>query len=204
MRIIVSLALTLAAIAFGASGVHAQQPAAPKSALATSSSPGKFSASTAVEVTALVTALDKATRTVTLKTHQGKVLDIVAGDEVRNFDQIRVGDSIVVQYVEALTLDLKKSQATTGATAAGAAVRAAPGQSPAGGVGRQIVVLADVVAVDQAKSTISLKGPRGNVIDLKVQDQGHFKVVKKGDQVEAVYTEALAIAVKPAPGAATK
>jgi hypothetical protein len=31
-----------------------------------------------------------------------------------------------------------------------------------------------------------------------VQNQDHFKVVKVGDQVEAVYTEALALAVSPA------
>jgi hypothetical protein len=66
-------------------------------------------------------------------------------------------------------------------------------------------VLADVVAVDPKKSIISLKGPRGNVYDLKVQNKDHFKVVKKGDQVEVTYTEALAIAVTPAaPKSAAK
>lgn len=199
-----TIPFTIAAIALSASGAHAQQPSAPAAATVSSSSPGKFSASSAVEASALVTAVDKGTRTVTLQGAQGKVFDVVAGDEVKNFDQIRVGDSVVVQYIEALTLDLKKTRGTPDATGGGVAVRAEPGQRPAGAVGRQIVVLADVVAVDQAKSTISLKGPRGNVIDLKVKDQGHFKVVKKGDQVEAVYTEALAIAVKPAPKAATK
>jgi hypothetical protein len=37
------------------------------------------------------------------------------------------------------------------------------------------------------------------VVELKVRNQDHFKVVKKGDQVQAVYSEALAIAVTPAP-----
>ena len=199
-----TMSLISAAIALGAPGVYAQQPSAPKSGTISSSSPGKAAAVATVEVTAIVTAIDKGTRTVTLKGSQGRVLDVVAGEEVRNFDQIRVGDNLIVQYVEALTLELKKSQATPGATVSDAAVRAAPGQRPAGVVGREIVVLADVVAVDQAKSTISLKGPRGNVMDLKIQNQDHFKVVKQGDRVEAVYTEAMAIAVKPAPNAAAK
>ena len=60
-------------------------------------------------------------------------------------------------------------------------------------------MLADVVAVDPVKSTISLKGPKGDVVVLNVQNKDHFKVVKVGDQVEAVYTEAIAIAVKSAP-----
>jgi Cu/Ag efflux protein CusF len=199
-----TLSVALTAIALAMPGAHAQQTPAPAAATAQSSSPGKYSASAVVEATARVTAIDKATRTVTLQGAQGRVMDVVAGDEVKNFDQIRLGDTVSVQYVEALTLELKKTQGTPGVAATGAAVRAEPGQRPAGAVGRQVVVLADVVAVDQAKSTISLKGPRGNVIDLKVKDQSHFKVVKTGDQVEAVYTEAVAIEVKPAPKPAAK
>jgi hypothetical protein len=198
-------ALMLAAFVLIAPVVGAQPVAAPKGAAVTSSSPGKAAVAAAVEVTAMVTAIDKGTRTVTLKGPQGRSLDVVAGAEVKNFDQINVGDNVVVQYLEALSLELKKnSKAKPGVTTSDAAVRAAPGERPAGAVGREVVVLADVVAVDPVKSTISLKGPKGNVVVLKVQNQDHFKVVKAGDQVEAVYTEAIAIAVKPAPKAATK
>jgi hypothetical protein len=52
------------------------------------------------------------------------------------------------------------------------------------------------VAVNKKASTITLKGPRGNEVELKVEDKRHFDVVKKGDQVEAVYTEAVAISVE--------
>jgi len=37
-----------------------------------------------------------------------------------------------------------------------------------------------------------------------VQDPKQFALVKKGDQVEAIYTEAVAISVEPAPKAAPK
>jgi len=162
------------------------------------SEPGKAAIVSTVEVTATVVALDKATRTVTLKGPQ-KTVDVVAGDEVRNFDQIRLGDTVMVKYVESLSLELRKTRsASKDITADAAAARAPVGARPAGAVGRQVTAIADVVGVDQKKSIISLKGPRGNVFDLKVQNQDHFKVVKKGDQVEVVYTEALAIAVTPA------
>ena len=192
----------LATLAIASQAVQAQKP--PVGGAVISSSPGKASASVAVEINATVTAIDKGTRTVTLKGPKGRVVDVVAGDEVKNFDQIRVGDNVAVQYVEALTLELKKTKAPLDAKADVAAVRAAPGQRPGGAVGREVVVLADVVAVDPGKSVISLKGPRGNVVDLKVQDPGHFKVVKVGDQVEAVYTEAVAVAVTPAAKPADK
>ena len=201
---ITTTALVLATLALGAPFVDAQPVPAPKGGAVIASSPGKVAAASAVEITAVVTGVDKGTRTVTLKGPQGNSVDIIAGDEVKNFDQIRLGDNVVVQYIEALTLELKKSKAKPSATTSDATASAAPGARPAGAVAREVVVLADVVAVDPAKSTISLKGPKGKVVVLKVQDPGHFKVVKVGDQVEAVYTEAVAVSVKPAPKAGAK
>jgi len=195
--------LVCAALAIGPQAAFAQKPPVTGSAVV-ASEPGKAAIVATAEITATVVAIDKATRTVTLKEPKGRTVDVIAGDAVRNFDQIRIGDQVVVRYQEALTLELKKTKAPTGATVAESAVRAAPGATPAGAVGREITILADVVAVDPKASTISLKGPRGNVVDLKVNNPDHFKVVKKGDQVEVVYSEALAVAVTPAPKSETK
>ena len=193
----------IAAIALGCPLAHAQ-PKAPQRSTVVASEPGKAVAVSVVEATATVVAINTATRTVTLKGADGRVVDVVCGDEVKNFAQISVGDNVKVSYQEALTLELKKTRAPTDASAVTAAIRAAPGNKPAGAVGREITVLANVVAVDPKKSTISLKGPAGNVVELKVQNPDHFKVVKKGDQVEVVYTQALAVAVTPAPKADAK
>lgn len=192
-----SLLLMAALLSAGVAVAQSQKPSATSGAAVTSE-PGKASVVTAAEITATVVAIDKATRTVTLKGPH-RVVDIMAGDEVRNFDQIKVGDRVVAKYVEALTLELRKTKAPLDAKGEVAVARAKPGERPAGAVGREVTILADVVNVDPKNSLISLKGPRGNVIDLKVRNPDQFKVVKKGDQVEVVYTEALAMAVMPAP-----
>jgi len=188
----------IAAIALGCPLAYAQ-PKAPQRSTVVASEPGKAVAVSVVEATATVVAINTATRTVTLKGADGRLVDVVCGDEVKNFAQISVGDNVKVSYQEALTLELKKTRAPLAASGTTSEVRAEPGARPAGAVGREITVLADVVAVDPKKSTISLKGPAGNVVELKVRNQDHFKVVKKGDQVEAVYSEALAVAVTPVP-----
>jgi hypothetical protein len=159
----------------------------------------------ATEMSAQVVGIDKATRTLTLKGPKGKAVDIVAGDEVKNFDQIKVGDFIVARYAQALTLELRKTAAAAGAPMVreGAAAAKA-GEKPGVAGARQVTVIADVVAVDAKAGTITLKGPRGNEVVLAVQNPEQFKVVKKGDQVEATYTEALALSVEPAPKAAAK
>jgi propanediol utilization protein len=158
-----------------------------------------------VQVSAEVVSIDKATRTVTLKGPKGNVVDVVAGDEVRNFDQIKVGDFVVVRYAQALTLELRKVKGAVGDVAVReGAARAKPGERPAAAGAREVTAIATVTAVDPKKSTITLKGPRGNVVVLDVQNPDQFKVVKKGDQVEVTYTEALALSVEPAPKPAAK
>ena len=76
---------------------------------------------------------------------------------------------------------------------------AKPGERPAAAAGREVTAIAKVTGVDKNAKTITLKGPRGNVVTLDVQNPDHFKVVKVGDEVEVVYTEAVAISVEPAP-----
>jgi hypothetical protein len=193
----------LAAAAFSCQIAYAQ-PKAPQGAAVVSSEPGKASAVAVVEATATVVAINATTRVVTLKGPSGRTMDVVCGDEVKNFAQIHIGDQVNVQYREALSLELKKTKGKADASATAAAVAAAPGTQPAAAAGVQVTVLADVVAVDPKKSTISLKGPAGNVVELKVYNPDQFKVVKKGDQVEAVYTQAVAIAVTPGAKAGVK
>jgi hypothetical protein len=198
MKIRSTLALALVATAFAATA-FAQKPDAAGGAVITSE-PGRASIVRAAELSAQVVALDKASRTITLKGPKGNVVDVVAGDEVKNFDQIKLGDFVVARYAESLTLELKKTKVKAGEpTVTEAAVRAKPGERPAGAVGREVTAIADVIGVDPKKSTITLKGPRGNVVTLNVQNPDQFKVVKMGDQVEVTYTEALALSVEPAP-----
>ena len=187
-----------AALVIAASPAGAQQPGMSGGTVVESEA-GKAAMVSAVEVSARVVAIDRKTRTVALQGPEGNVWDVVAGDEVRNFKQIKVGDMVVARYVRALSLELKHTKGgSRGVTETDVAARAKPGERPGGGVARQVTAIADVVAVDPKKSTITLKGPRGNTVELHVRNPDHFKVVKAGDEVEVTYTEALALSVEPA------
>jgi hypothetical protein len=163
-----------------------------------STAPGKGSIAQTVKVTATITAIDKATRDITLRGPQGNEVVVTAGPEVKNFANLKVGDRVDLQYVEALALELKKGGGMAVArTEQQGAVGAKPGEKPAGAVGRQVKIVADVVGLDPATQVVTLKGPQ-RTVDLKVRDPEQFKLIAKGDQVEATFTQALAIAVEPA------
>ena len=73
--------------------------------------PGVAGAAQTVKVMATITAIDAATRAITLKTSQGKEVALTAGPEVKNFAQMKVGDQVNAEYVEALTLELRRAAA---------------------------------------------------------------------------------------------
>jgi len=176
-----------ASLAFGQTG-----------AVVAGTGPGTAGIAQTVKMTATISAIDKATRDVTLKGPQGNEVVVTAGPEVKNFDNMKVGDQVTAQYVEALTLELKKGGGMTVARSDQGGVRESkPGQKPGGVAGRQVTIVADVVDVNPATQMVKLKGPK-RTVDLRVADPEQFKRIAKGDQVEATYTQALAIAVEPA------
>jgi hypothetical protein len=198
-------ALAIALIAASLSTTALAQQPAPSGGAAIASEPGKATAVRTAQVSAQVVGLDKATRTLTLKGPKGQSFDLVAGEEVKNFDQIKLGDLVVARFAQALTLELRKVKGAAGAPVVREeAAKAAPGERPAVAGARQITAIAEVTAVDPKAKTITLKGPRGNVVTLDVQNPEQFKVVRKGDQVEVTYTEALALSVEPAAKPAGK
>jgi len=175
----------------------AQQAADTTRAVA-ASAPGKAVIAASRTVVATVEAIDAAKREVTLKGPKGNLVPVTAGPEVRNFDQIKVGDSVVVKYAEALSLTLKKDgKELRGSTQSADGARAAVGAAPGAVVGQEVTVIADVTAVNAKTQTVTLKGPQ-RTVDLRVPDKGQFKMIKVGDQIEATYAQAVALSVQPA------
>ena len=159
--------------------------------------PGRVGIAQAVDVTATISAIDAAKREITLKGPDGKETTMVAGPEVKNYSQLKVGDKVDIQYVEALVLELKKGGGLPVArTEKESMTTAKPGETPGAKGSRKVTVVGDVIALDAATQTVTLKGPQ-RTADLKVRDKKQFDLISKGDQIEATYTEALAVAVKP-------
>jgi hypothetical protein len=188
----------LGSIGFAALAAVALPLGAQTGAAVVTKGPGVAGAAQTVKLAATITKIDAATRAVTLKGPQGKEITITAGQEVKNFAQMKVGDPVVVEYVEALTIELKKgSTAPVARTDEAGVAGAKAGERPAGMAGRQVTITAEVVGVDPKTQVVTLRGPQ-RTVELKVADPEQFKRVAKGDRVEATYTEAVAIAVEPA------
>jgi hypothetical protein len=187
------------AIILAIAAAFAVNAPAQTNAVTSSSEPGKASVEHTVDVTATIIAIDKTTRDITLKGPKGNWVVVTAGPEVKNFDQMNVGDKVHARYIEALVLELKKgSDLAVTRTEEASAMGAMPGAQPHGVAGRRITVIADVVAVNHATQTVTLRGPELTA-EVKVTDPDQLKRIKKGDQVVATYTQALAMVVEATP-----
>ncbi|WP_310596919.1 hypothetical protein, partial [Aeromonas aquatica] len=150
--------------------------------------PGQASLAEEVTAKATITAIDTATRKVSLKNAEGQVFDIVAGDEVTNLQNLKVGDEVALRYLQLLDLELLKG--TAGVRKRVVEVegsKAAAGDKPAAGAGMQVTIYADVIDVDKAQQSIRVKGV-DKTLTLKVKDPAQFALIAKGDQIKAVQT----------------
>jgi len=146
--------------------------------------------------TATVEAVNKDTREVTLKGADGGKFTFKAGPEVRNFAQIRVGDKVTATYYKELAVFVAPPGEAPSASETESLERAALGKKPGGSYTRTVNISATVEALDLKTRNITLRGPKGNKVTMKVGD--HVKKldkVKVGDLVTAEYTESIDITV---------
>ncbi len=149
-------------------------------------------------MTATVESVDLATRMVTLKGPEGKLVEFRAGEEVKNLPQVKVGDQVVTTYYESIAAQILKPGTDPGAAAQQAVATAKPGEKPAGAAAQQVTVTATIEAIDGNGQYVTLRGPKGKSTAVKVRDPKNLEGVKVGDTVMITYTEALAISVEPA------
>jgi hypothetical protein len=152
------------------------------------------------QVEATVTAIDAATRVLSLRAPTGSV-NVVAGDAVKNFDKIHVGDKVVVSYYEGLAVQLAKGSAKAMEPAASTFdYRAGNGERPGAGVGASVTEIVKVVAIEKDTNTVAFTTHDGAVhlVAVKSPNMVQFlHTLTAGDSVEVTYTESLAIKVEP-------
>lgn len=152
------------------------------------------------QITATVEAVDPATRMVRLRGKQGPV-DIALGPEVRNFDQIQVGDEVKATYYTGVAAQIRKHGDTAPAPTDELAVaRANPGARPAAGVAHNVSATVNIVSVDTSFDTVTFTLPSGDqrVVAVQTPEGREFiRTLKRGDKVDVTYTEAVAVEVVP-------
>jgi hypothetical protein len=188
-KMTLALLMALAAVAVGERTAAAQSTAA-------KATPRVVVAET-TSIEAKLDAVDVKTRRMMVTGPRGKTLTLKVGPDVKDLDQVKPGDQLVVRYFEPLALFVRKGGEPR-AAAEGAAVQVAPkGKRPVAVAVDTVEFKGTVEAIEYAKRRLTLKGPEGKTRTIKVDPSvKRFSEVKTGDQIVVRCTEAIAFSIR--------
>lgn len=142
-----------------------------------------------------MTAIDKASRKVTLMRSDGTTQSVQVGSEAVNFAQLEVGDTVgatltgeLVAFVAAAGDDV--SDATTTEVK-----RAQKGAQPGGEAVATVRRVGTVVALDRLGRQVTLRFADGSVETFPARPDENLEAHKVGDRVVFEATERIAVSV---------
>jgi len=156
-------------------------------------------------IKATVEDIDYAKREVTLKGPAGNTARFAIDDSVKNFPQMKKGDEVNIGYYESVAFAIAKPGERLSATSHMEAIATRKaGEKPGGTAVAVMDTTATIEDIDREKREVTLRGIDGNLVKVVVDPSvGNLERIKKGDQISATRTEALAISVDD-PNAASK
>jgi hypothetical protein len=151
------------------------------------------------KVVAKVAAVDVKSRLLTILTGDGRMVEMVAGPEVRNLAQVNPGDQVVLAIVESIDFEVREPTAEEKAMVNEAAViagRTPQGSSPGAFVSAGQTKILVVDSLNQDKGLVTFKdGDR--LFTVKAKYPQNLKTVKSGDTVVVTMSEAIAASIQP-------
>ncbi len=158
----------------------------------------------ALTIHARITAMDPATRNVTLVGASGNTLNVVAGPNVR-LEMLKVGDRVNAKYYRSVAFAVNPPTGGSLAPVSDdqmAQIMARQAEAP-GGVGVRLTrVSGTVVGIDLAQNHIDVVNPSGGgIYTIDITDPARIamlRTLKIGDTVTAVISQTLAVSIDPA------
>jgi Cu/Ag efflux protein CusF len=172
-------------------------------AYAQASDMGGIAHTESISARAVVKMIDLQTRTVTLASSGGSIIVLKVAERVQNLSQVKPGDTVIAHYYTSSAYVLAPpGTKLPGDSVTIAGARAVPGEKPGAAVESKMVVSGLVVAVDPTLHTVSLVDPAGGQVRavnvVTPEGQQSMKLIKVGDTITAIITEAVLVGVEPA------
>jgi hypothetical protein len=153
----------------------------------------------AVQVAALVIAVDKETREVSLQLPQGEIATMIAGPDMVRFDEIAVGDAVVATYIQALAADVRaptQEEMDEPWVELDAAGIAEAGMDP-GVVGLRVIrAVCSIEGMNRVTRTVMIEDPRGKYHVIGDVDPARLAGLTLGTKVIMVYSQAVALTLE--------
>jgi uncharacterized protein YcfJ len=149
-----------------------------------------------VELAAKVIEIDQEARTAVLQIPSGATMPITVGPEVINFDQIKVGDTVLAIVTEGLVIHMAGEDSAKDDGVSGGAILAAKGAMPGAIVAETVRMTATVTAIDVEARTATMKFEDGRTKTVLVRPDIDLSQRKVGEKVVFEMTQMVALSVE--------
>jgi hypothetical protein len=156
--------------------------------------PGHVSEVRTYTTTATVTGIDLENRRVTLTTPDGDREIYTLGPEVRNFNQIRIGDKVKTTLSQEVALSLTRTDGPASSSEGTSITRAPEGSTPSGAIANTRQVTGRIVAINDRDVTLQFAD--GKMRKITVDKDVDLAGLRPGYFVTGRVTEAMAMRVE--------
>lgn len=155
---------------------------------------------TEIKTEAKIVELDKQNRIVVFRTPMGKLIATHVPSTVRNFDQMKAGDELVVRYEIATALQVEPASkyGIRERIESSKTETAKPGSLPGVEASKTVEIIANITAIDRKAKTMTLRGAT-RTVTVAVPANINVAKLKVGDEVHALIARAVLIDVENKP-----
>ena len=134
-----------------------------------------------------------------LKGEKGNVVAVQVGEQVKRFNELKVGDKVSATYMESVAVSVRQPGQPAPTSSSGVTTSTgAPGATAAA----RDTITVTVLSVDKTNQSVSVKRKDGTEVSMRVENPKYLEAVKAGDTVDITYTRALLLEVAPVKGRA--
>lgn len=146
-----------------------------------------------------VTAIDPATREITLMSADGGLMTVTAGEEVERFDEIAIDDIIEFDYYTYIKAEFREPTEEEKAEPVQMLVEAGKAteeMAPAGAIGAVVKAVVTIEALNRPLMLATVSGPNGNYVSIPMEDAEFMTKLHIGQVVILTYAEAMAVSLE--------
>jgi hypothetical protein len=154
-----------------------------------------------VEMQGTITTINKETREISIIGSKGELHTITAGEEVKRFDDIEVGDVVTLDFYEYVKAEFREPTAEE--LEEPLVVIAEEGKAdldmpPGAAVGAVVKAVVTIQVINLPFMYVNIQGPQGNFTTIQMEDKDLIQKLRVGQVVILTYAEAIAVTLTKA------
>lgn len=151
-----------------------------------------------VRMQGTITEINKETRDITLMGSKGELHTINAGEEVKRFDEIEVGDVVTFEFYKYFKAEFRKPTAEELAeplVVLADAEKAGLDMEPGAAIGAIVKAVVTIQVINMPFMYVNIQGPSGNFTTIQMEDKELIQKLHVGQVVIMTYAEAIAVSL---------